>query len=78
MLCQGQTCSLPLTTPEALIEVIEARRRLRRPGSSSSPTRRSTTSRLDVLCVPDGGVNALVADDARSAFVRQQARAPMK
>jgi uncharacterized protein len=26
MLCQGQTCSLPVTTPEALIEVIEARR----------------------------------------------------
>jgi len=25
MLCQGQTCSLPVTTPEALIEVIEAR-----------------------------------------------------
>jgi uncharacterized protein YyaL (SSP411 family) len=26
MLCQGQTCSLPVTTPEALIVVIEARR----------------------------------------------------
>jgi hypothetical protein len=26
MLCQGQNCSLPVTTPEALIEVIEARR----------------------------------------------------
>jgi uncharacterized protein len=26
MLCQGQTCSLPVTTPEALIEMIEARR----------------------------------------------------
>ena len=26
MLCQGQTCSLPVTTPEALIALIEARR----------------------------------------------------
>jgi uncharacterized protein YyaL (SSP411 family) len=26
MLCQGQTCSLPVTTPEALEALIEARR----------------------------------------------------
>jgi hypothetical protein len=26
VLCQGQTCSLPVTTPEALIALIEARR----------------------------------------------------
>ena len=26
MLCQGQTCSLPVTTPEALVALMEARR----------------------------------------------------
>jgi uncharacterized protein YyaL (SSP411 family) len=31
MLCQGQTCSLPVTTPESLAELIEAQRAARRP-----------------------------------------------
>ena len=26
MLCQGQTCSLPVTTPEALVALMDARR----------------------------------------------------